>query len=133
MIVFDNEIIRIINLIENLANVDVKDTVIFDNVVYVIVAKNQKEKILPLLGIIKKILNKEIRILEYSPNIYEFVKELIPFVNFVRIKNFDGSQTLEIGINRVYRGLVYGRNKRKLLFYKTLLNRIYKIKDIKIV
>jgi len=133
MRIFDNETIRIINLVENLANVNVKDVVIFDNVVYIVVEKNQRNKILPLINIVKNFLKKEIRILEYSNNVYEFIKELIPFVNFVRIKNQNGYKIAEIGINKVYKGIVYGRNKRKLKLYKMFLNRIYKINDVKVI
>jgi len=133
MIIFDNEAIRIINLVENLTNTNVKDVLIFDNVVYIVVDKNQKSKILSLIGILKRILNKDIKVVEYSNNVYEFVKELIPYVSFVKIKNQDGSKIAEIGINKIYKGLVYGRNKRKLKLYKMFLNRIYKIKDIKII
>jgi len=133
MIILDNEAIRIINLVENLTNTNVKDVVIFENVIYIVVDKNQKSKLLSLIGILKKILNKDIRVIEYSNNIYEFVKELIPYVNFVKIKNQDGHKIAEIGINKIYKGIVYGRNKRKLKLYKMFLNRIYKIKDVKII
>ncbi|MBU5682495.1 MAG: hypothetical protein QXW04_01495 [Candidatus Aenigmatarchaeota archaeon] len=133
MRIFDNEIIRIINLVENLSNVNVKDVVIFDNVMYIVVEKNQREKLIHLLGILKKILNKDIKILEYSSNVFEFLKELIPFVNFVKIKNYNGIKVAEVGINKVYKGIVYGRNKRKLKLYKTLLERMYKINEIKII
>ncbi|MEM7818309.1 MAG: hypothetical protein QXP52_02375 [Candidatus Aenigmatarchaeota archaeon] len=133
MRIFDNELIRIINLVENLTNVNVKDVVMFENVVYIVVEKNQRAKILPLIGILRKVLNKEIKILEYSSNVFEFLKELIPFVNFARIKTHNGNKVIEIGINKVYKGIVYGRNKRKLRLYKTFLERMYKIDDIKII
>lgn len=133
MKIFDKEEIRIINLVENLSNVNVKDILIFENIIYLVVERNQGNKLFPLIRILKKVLNKDIKILEYSSNVFEFIKELIPFTNSVRIKEYNGIKIAEIGINKVYKGIVYGRNKKKLKLYKTFLERIYNINDIKII
>ncbi|MEM0480706.1 MAG: hypothetical protein QXQ14_00755 [Candidatus Aenigmatarchaeota archaeon] len=135
MIEFDKEVIRIINFVENLTNANIKDCIIKNNTIYLLVDKKTKFSLynIAMLKILKRLLNKEIKVYEYSSDLNEFLRNLIPYMISYRILNNNGKKIIEIKVNKMYKGLVLGRNKRNLEVYKSLLSRNFKINDVKII
>jgi NusA-like KH domain protein len=137
MIVYDRETIRIINFIENIINTNVKDCIIQDNSIYVLIDKNSIQKLSPynisLINVLKKILGRNIEIIPFSSDLREFLKFLIPYLISYRIVENGNKKILEIKVEKMFKGIIIGRNKKKLEVYKKIVSRNFKINDIKIL
>lgn len=136
-IVFDTETIRIITLFENITNANVKDCIVRDNVVYILVDEGNLKKALGqkgmLIKMIEKILGKKVKVFEYSKDVVDFIKKSIPKVISLKVRNENGKKAIEIKVDRSVRGLVIGRNRRNLKIYKELLERHYGVSELKVV
>ncbi len=136
IIKFDTETIRMITLFENLTNVRVKDCLIDNatNTVYFIVESGKIGIAIGKNGIsakrIEKVTGKNIKIYEYSENLEKFVKNLIPQSNEVKVKNENGKIIVEIKVDKTNRGIVIGRDEKKLKLYKEILQRNHKVDDL---
>ncbi len=137
MIVFDKETIRIINFIENITNTNVKDCIIHNNSIYILVDKNSLQKIssynISLLNLLKKILGRDIEIIPFSSDLREFLRYLIPYLVNYRIVENGNKKILEIKVEKMFKGIIIGRNKSKLELYKKIISRNFKINDVKIL
>ena len=134
-IVFDTETIRIIALFENITSINVKDCLIQDDTIYILINEGERKKLAGkkvLLKMIEKILGKKIRIFEYSKDVVEFLRRSIPKLISLRIRNENGKKTVEVRVDRSVKGLVIGRNKKNLKIYKEFLERHYGINEIKV-
>lgn len=134
-IVFDTETIRIITLFENITSVNVKDCIIQDDTIYILVDDGELKKLLKkrlLLKMVEKLLGKKIKIFEYSKDVVGFLKKSVPKLISLRIRNEDGKKTVEIRVDKSVKGLVIGRNKRNLKIYKKFLERHYGISELKV-
>ncbi len=136
MITFDTETIRLINMFENLAQVTVKDCVLDkeNNTVIFIVGENEAGYAIGRGGnkirIIEKLINKKIKVFEYSPNLKKFVKNLIPYATNISIEEKDGGKIVKIWVDKLNKFHVIGRNKRNLKLYKLILERNHRVKDL---
>jgi len=125
-----------ITLFENLTNVRVKDCLIDNatNTVYFIVESGKIGIAIGKNGIsakrIEKVTGKNIKIYEYSENLEKFVKNLIPQSNEVKVKNENGKIIVEIKVDKTNRGIVIGRDEKKLKLYKEILQRNHKVDDL---
>jgi NusA-like KH domain protein len=137
MIVFDKETIRIINFIENITNTNVKDCIIHNNSIYILVDKNSLQKIssynISLLNLLKKVLGRNIEIIPFSSDLREFLRYLIPYLISYRVVENGNKKILEIKVEKMFKGIIIGRNKSKLELYKKIISRNFKINDIKIL
>lgn len=135
-IVYDNKLMSYLILFENLMNVKAKDAFIKDELVYFVVAKPELGKVIGVSGVkIKKlqdVLKKRVRIIPYTENLEEFVKDLIYPFEVEKIENKDGV----IEIHSKYaktKGLLIGRERRNLLNLKEIISRYFTIKDVKVL
>jgi NusA-like KH domain protein len=137
MIIFDKETIRIINFIENITNTNVKDCIIHNNSIYILVDKNSLQKIssynISLLNLLKKVLGRDIEIIPFSSDLREFLRYLIPYLVNYRIVENGNKKILEIKVEKMFKGIIIGRNKSKLELYKKIISRNFKINDVKIL
>jgi NusA-like KH domain protein len=137
MIVFDKETIRIINFIENITNTNVKDCIIHNNSIYILVDKNSLQKFssynISLLNLLKKVLGRDIEIIPFSSDLREFLRYLIPYLVNYRIVENGNKKILEIKVEKMFKGIIIGRNKSKLELYKKIISRNFKINDVKIL
>ena len=137
MIVFDKETIRIINFIENITNTNVKDCIIHNNSIYILVDKNSLQKFssynISLLNLLKKVLGRDIEIIPFSSDLREFLRYLIPYLVNYRIVENGNKKILEIKVEKMFKGIIIGRNKSKLELYKKIISRNFKISDVKIL
>jgi N utilization substance protein A len=137
MIIFDKETIRIINFIENITNANVKDCIIHDNSIYILVDKNSINKFssynISLINLLKKVIGKDIEIIPFSNDLREFLNFLIPHMISYRIVENGNKKILEIRVEKMFKGYIIGRNKKKLEIYRKIISRNFKINDIKIL
>ncbi len=131
---FDNESIRLINLLENILNVNVKDCVIDkeNDIVYFIVESERKIDG-QMVNILRKVTNKNIFIIKFSNDINTFLKNLIPSMQFFILQEINGKKILKIKVNKYEKGKIIGKNKRNLMIYKRILERNFGINELQII
>lgn len=123
-------------LFENLTGIVVKDCLIDNqnNTIYFIIEEGKAGIAIGRDGNnvknVEKLINKEIKIFEFSKDLSVFVKNLIPQITEVKIKNENNRKLVEVKIDKKDRALVIGRDSRKIKIYKELLQRNHNVDDI---
>ena len=126
------ETIRMIALFEKITKIHAKDCIIDDYCVYFLV---DPEKIGLAIGKngsvireVKRLLQKDVRILGYSNNAEDFIKTQIPRIRSIQIDN--GSAIISIPPKE--RVTVIGKNGRNIKIIKEVLKRHFQIKIVKL-
>lgn len=134
--VFDTETIRVINLFENLTQSNVVDCIIDseNNTVYFVVEENQAGIAIGKNGFkikqLEKVINKKIKVFEFSKELEKFVKNLIPKSLEIKVSEENGKKIVYVKVDKIDRPVIIGRNKRNLKIYKKLLTRNHKVDDL---
>lgn len=132
---FNTESIRLITLFENLTNTIVKDCVIDDsnNMVYFLI---EEGKIGMAIGKdggnvknVENLIKKKIKIFEFSEDLNDFIKKLIPQATEVRIKNEERIM-VEVRVDKKDKAVVVGRDRRNLKLYRELLERNHGVSEL---
>lgn len=133
---FDNDTIRLMNLFENITGAPVKDCLI-DNengIVYFVVQEDKVGIAIGKNGVaVKKaerMIGKSIKLFEFSKDVADFVKKLVPQATTVRIKNEDEKIIVEIKVQKKDKAMVIGRDARNLKLFKELLQRSHNVSDL---
>lgn len=133
-LVFDTETIRLMALFENLTGVPVKDCIISEDTVYFIVEEGKVAIAIGKNGCkvrnVEKMIGKTVKLFEYSKDLTNFVKKLMPQVNEIRIKNEDKKVTVEVKVDKKSKALVIGRNGKNIKIIKEILKRNHKVSDL---
>src|SRR3989344_4512398 len=124
---FDTETIRLMALFENLTGAPVKDCIIDNGVVYFVVDEGKIGIAIGKNGSsvqhAEKKIGKTIKLFEYSKNVEQFIKNLIPKANDIKIRNEENKSIVEIRIEKGDRAMVIGRDGKNLKLLKELLER----------
>ncbi|MBS3055669.1 MAG: NusA-like transcription termination signal-binding factor [Candidatus Aenigmarchaeota archaeon] len=133
---FDNDTIRLMNLFENITGAPVKDCLI-DNengIVYFVI---QEDKVGVAIGkngaAVKKaerMIGKSIKLFEFSKDVTDFVKKLVPQATSIKIKSEDDKTVIEIKVDKKDKAMVIGRDARNLKLFKELLQRSHNVNDL---
>jgi len=128
--------IRLLNLFENITNVRVMDCFENGDTVYYVVEEGKAGLAIGKGGssikYIEKIVGRHVKVYEYSPDAVEFVKNLVPVAQDVKIIQEDDKTIAEIKINKKDKGIVMGRNGEKFKILKEILKRIHDINDVRL-
>jgi N utilization substance protein A len=131
---FDTETIRLMTLFENLTGTSVKDCLIDENTIYLVVGEGELGIAIGKNGNSVKnaenMMNKTIKLFEYSDDLSKFVKNLIPKVTSVTIHNQDDRVVIEVRVEKNDRAMVIGRNGKNLKIFKELLKRSHNVSDL---
>mgnify|MGYP001595444538 CR=1 FL=1 len=132
---YDAELIKDIALLENVGKVQIKDLFLQDGMLYCIV---NKEKVSSLIGVggkkIKKIqsmFNKRIKVIGYSDDVKEFIKDFIYPIKVDEIEQEDKNLILRCK-DRKTKGLLIGRGKIGLTNLQDVVSRYFKINNIRV-
>lgn len=135
-IVLNMETIRLLNLFENITKVHVKDCFVDDEDVYFIVEEGKIGLAIGKGGSsiknVEKAIEKNVKVFEYSPNLVEFVKNLIPQAKEVSIINNTDSVEVEIRVDKSDKGYVIGRGGEKIKIYREILKRVHNVSDLRV-
>lgn len=134
---FDTETIRLMTLFENMLHVRVKDCVLEpeSNSICLVIEEGMIGLAIGKNGAsvkhAEKVVGKSIKLFEFSGNMVEFVKKMIPQATSVRVRSEDDGRTVvEVHVERRNRPIVIGRDGRNLKLYKELLKRNHKADDL---
>lgn len=135
-VTFDTETIQMMTFFENLTGAPVKDCLINGDecTVYFLIDEGKAGIAIGKNGSsIKRaenMINKKIKIFEYSKDLITFVKNLIPQSENVKIKNEDNKVIVEVNVNKKDKAMVIGRDRKTLKLFKELLNRSHQVDDL---
>ena len=134
---FDTETIRLITLFENMSGAPVKDCMLDQgtNTLYFIIDEGSVGIAIGKNGnSVKKaehVIGKSIKLFEFSKDIATFVKNLIPQVTEIKIRNDDNKKVIvEIKVDKKSKAMVIGRDGRNLKIFKELLSRNHNVDDL---
>jgi len=132
---FDTESIRLITLFESLTGTMVKDCIIDseNKTVYFVIEEGKVGIAIGKNGgcvkNVEKLIKKNVKIFEFSGDLNCFVKNLIPQASDIKIKNNDGN-VVEVKVDKKYKAVVIGRERKNLKLFKELLNRSHGVNEL---
>ena len=133
---FDTDTIRMITLFENMMHVNVRDCIVDNDskTVYLVIEEGMIGMAIGKNGSsvkhAEKIVGKTVKLFEYSNDIVEFVKKMIPQTTSVKIRNEDNKITVDVRVDKRNRPIVIGRGGRNLKLYREMLKRNHKVDDL---
>jgi transcription termination/antitermination protein NusA len=135
-IIFNNDIIKYMSIFTNVTNTDLKDCIDTKGRLIFIVDENQIGKAIGKQGInVRKLedrLKRKIKIIEYSKDAIQFIKNVV-YPNKVRdIENQDNTYMIT-PMDSFNRGLLIGRNAVNLREYESIVKRYFEIKELRVV
>ncbi len=127
---------KYMSLFETLTQSKLKDCIINENKVIFIVEENQIGKAIGKGGVnvkkIENILNKKIKVSEFSSNALQFIKNFIYPLKPRGIKEENKIITI-IGNDTKTKGILIGRDSKNLNNLKSIVKRYFDVEDIKVV
>jgi len=131
---FDTETIRLMAIFENLTGASIKDCIIDENILYLVVDEGKIGIAIGKNGDSVKnaesVLNKTIKLFEFSSDLTKFVKNLIPKAINVTVNNEDDKIVVEVKVDRSDRPMIIGRDAKNLKIFKELLKRSHNVSDL---
>jgi N utilization substance protein A len=132
---YDMNLMKYISLFESLTNTKVKDCVANEKLLF-IVQEGHIGKAVGKQGInvkkIEGILKKDIRIVEFSENLIQFIQNMIYPLRASNIEEDQGTVTIT-GPDTKTKGLMIGREGKNLNYLKDIVKRHFSVEDIKVV
>jgi len=135
VLIFDTESIRLITLFENLTGTNVRDCLVDNsvNTVYFVVEEGKVGMAIGKNGDsvknVENLIKKNIKIFEFSSNLNDFIKKIIPQGIEIKVRNEDKIM-VEVKVDRKDKAMVIGRDGKNLKLYKELLGRNYGVNEV---
>lgn len=131
----DNQSIQLLNIFESLTNASVKDCFTEDSkVIFVVNTGNISKAIGPggrKIKRVERLLKKKIKVVEFSTDPLKFIKSYLAPIKLKTIEMKDNEIQIKAEDN-LYKGILIGRNRKNLNNLKQIVNKYFKVKDIKI-
>ena len=132
---YDADILKFMTLFESLTRSKLKDCIVNEKLLFV-VEPNEIGKAIGKNGSnvrrLEGILRKKIRIVEFNPEVCQFVRNMI-YPLQAREVNEENSIVTITGPDTKTKGLMIGRDAKNLNFLKDIVKRYFSIEDIKVV
>lgn len=133
---FDADLIKFMSLFESVTRSKLKDLVPQENLLIFIVEPNEIGRAVGKGGSnvrrLEQYLKKRVKIVEFSPDKLQFIKNMIfPLVAY-DIREEDGIVTIT-GPDMKTKGLLIGRNAHNLRQLENVIRRYFEVKEIKVV
>lgn len=134
---YDVESLQLMNLFEKITRAKLKDCFTNKDKLYFIVQQGQLKKALgPKKENIQKLvkaMNRNIKIVEFNPNVLEFVKNVMHPLRMEDI-NMDEDVIIIKGTDTKTKGLMIGARAQNLRNYEEIVKKYFEnIKEIKVV
>lgn len=132
---FDTNTIRLMTLFEKVTKAPVKDCIMNgdDSVCFIVeegmigiaIGKNGNS-----VRAAEKAIGKNIKLFEFSKNVANFVRHMIPNANSIKVRNEDGKTIVEIKTDKKNRAIVIGRDGKNLKLYREILKRNHDVDEL---
>ncbi|MBW2980555.1 NusA-like transcription termination signal-binding factor [Candidatus Woesearchaeota archaeon] len=132
---YDADILKYMSLFESLTRSKLKDCIVNERVLFV-VEPNEIGKAIGKNGSnvhrLEGILNKKIRIVEFNPDVCQFVRNMLYPLQATEVNEENSVVTIS-GPDTKTKGLMIGRDAKNLNFLKDIVKRYFEVEDIKVV
>ena len=132
---YDMNLMKMITLFESISHAKVKDALENNGTIIFVVAENEIAKAIGTHGtVVKKIeylLKKKIKIVEFSAEITDFIRNYISPLEADTITNNDGMLTI-VGKDSRTKSILIGREHKNLTSLKNIVSRYFQFKDIRV-
>ena len=126
------ETIRIIALFEKITKIHAKDCIMDDKCVYFLVDPDKigiaVGKNGTVIKEVKRVLNKDVRVMGHSDNVEDFIKNQIQNIKSIQVNE----DSVIISIPPKDRVTVIGKNGRNIKILREILKRHFKINNVKL-
>ena len=134
-IVFDINAMKFMSLFENITRSKLKDCIVKDALILFIVQPGEIGKAIGSKGAnvkkLERLLKKRVKVVEFSPEPVNFIKNLIHPLQVIDVIEDDGTYTLTASDLKT-RGLLIGRNASHLRAYEDVVKRYFPIQELKV-
>lgn len=137
--VYDAELMKYIALLENTGRVSIKDLFQYNNMLCCVVNKEDVSALVGLRGRkirkIQNMFNKKLKIVGYTNDVKDFVKDFIyplEVENIELSKESDKNNLIIHCRDTKTKGLLIGRGKKGLSNLQSVVSRYFKIESIKV-
>jgi len=135
-IIYNNDTMKVMSLFEALTNAKLRDCIAYSDRFVFIVEENQIGKAIGKSGAnVKKLesmLNKKIRIVEFSSDVIQFVKNFIYPLQAKEINKENKLITIA-GSDTKTKGMLIGRDSRNIKNLRSIVKRYFDIDEIKVI
>jgi len=134
---YDVELLKLMSLFEKITRADLKDCFVNRERVVFIVQQGEMGKALGKqkfnLQKIEETINRKIKIVEFNPDVLEFIKNLMYPLKILEIKQEDAIVTIK-GPDTKTKGLMIGARAQNLRNYEELVKKYFdNVNEIKVV
>lgn len=131
---YDSDIIKIITLFESVSGAKVKDCIANEKLTF-IVEENEMGRAIGKNGAtikrLESMLKKKIRLVEFSNDILQFVKNIAHPIDLQNIKKEEGTITITLKDTGA-KAMLIGRERQNINHLSDIVKRYFDIKEIKI-
>lgn len=135
-IVYSQDSVQSIALLESMMNIHVKDLVVEENKLFVILEKQEFDKLRERTGFnlkhLEQMFKKHIRVVQFDEDPRKFITNLVFPIRIKMVNEESGVFSLEME-EKTYKGLLIGKNGGNLNLIKRIVNRFFDFKNIVVV
>ena len=132
---YNSDSMKLITLFESMTGAQVKDCIVNEKLLFVI-EENEMGKAIGKNGIhIKKLesmMKKRIRLVEFSNDVVQFIKNLAYPIEILNIENNDGTVTI-FGKDANTRAMIIGRERQNINHIANIVKRYFDINELKVM
>ena len=132
---YDSDLMKLITLFESMSGAKVKDCIADDNIIFII-EENEMGKAIGKKGAnIKRaedLLKRKIKLVEFSQDILQFVKNMIYPIEVNDIRQEDGVITIH-GKDSNSKARIIGRERHNINNVTKIAKRYFDVKEIKVL
>lgn len=133
-VVYDTETMQLMAYFEKATRARLKDCVVRDWLVVLVVEPGEMGKALGPKGRnvrrLESALKKRVRIVEFSPELVSFIKNMVHPVD-VKVEEQDGVVLL-VPPDLKSRGVLIGRNAQTLRLFEEVVRRFFPVKELRV-
>jgi len=127
---------KYIDIFGRITKANIKDCFFINDMLTFIVQENEIGKAIGKRGVsvkmVEKALNRKIKIVEFSPNLEVFLRNLVYPIPIKDITKEEGVVVIS-GNDKSSNSIIIGRNASNLNNIKDIIKRYFDIKDIKVI
>ncbi|MFH1510300.1 MAG: NusA-like transcription termination signal-binding factor [Candidatus Woesearchaeota archaeon] len=133
---FDTQSMKLISLFQSITGVSVKDCIVEDDKVTLIVPQGDASRAVGRNGVnvrrLELSLNRKLKIVEFNPDVVEFTRNIIYPLKAKEVVESSGALIITPPDLQT-RGYLIGRNASKLRHTESLIKRHFDITELKVV
>jgi N utilization substance protein A len=131
-LVLDQNTIQIMNMFHGITGATVMDCISENDEIYMVVAEGQFGLAVGKNGMkikhAEKIFKKQIKLFEYSPELEKFIRNIIPGIQEMDIKD----RVISVKVRQSERPRVIGKGGKNIKIINTFLEHLFDIEELKV-